>query len=135
MLAAGALKVNQTTVARRLEGSRRSWARCCSSGARKDSASARPGQRILPVATEMGEEAALLLQRLIAGSDDRPEGTVRLAGLEATAVGFLAGELAGVRAADLRIVLELVTGSPPNPIFSGARPTWRSACSDRRPTS
>jgi DNA-binding transcriptional LysR family regulator len=110
--AAQALKVNQTTVGRRLGALEEKLGVLLfdrtPAGLRVSDA----GRKIVVIASEM-EEASLSLERLVAGSDERLEGVVRIACSETLAVGFVIEGLAAFRAAHPHITLDIVTGNSP----------------------
>jgi DNA-binding transcriptional LysR family regulator len=112
LAAAGrSLKVDQTTVGRRL-------------GALEEALGARlfdrtpegftltaTGQRLLETAQTV-EQATIDLERRATGADARLDGVVRVATSETLAVTFLAGELVALHAAHPGIEVQLVTGTP-----------------------
>ncbi len=110
--AATALKVNQTTVGRRLGALEESLGVLLfdrlPTGLRVTDA----GRKIVTIASQM-EEAALSLERLVAGSDDKLDGSVRIACSDTLAVGFVVERLAAFRARFPNIALEVVTGNSP----------------------
>lgn len=110
--AARILKVNQTTVARRLGVVEERLGALLFDRTPDGFRLTERGRKIVPLATQM-EEAALLLERAVAGSDDQRAGTVRLACSETLAVGFVGATLADFRAANPDIALEVVTGISP----------------------
>ena len=111
LAAAGrSLKVDQTTVGRRL-------------GALEEALGARlferttegftltpTGQRLLETARDV-EQAAIDLERRATGADARLEGVVRIATSETLTATFLAAELVALHAAHPGIELQLVTGA------------------------
>jgi DNA-binding transcriptional LysR family regulator len=110
--AAQALKVNQTTVGRRLGALEEKLGVLLFDRTPAGLNVSEAGQKIIAVASQM-EEASLSLERLVAGSDERLDGSVRIACSETLAVGFLVEELAPFRAAHPRITLEIITGNSP----------------------
>ena len=107
--AARALKVDQTTVGRRLQAFEESLdARLFDRT--PDGLSLTPaGEGILDVA-ERVEESMLALERRIGGEDARIAGTVRIATSDAFAVGYLASRLGTLRDRHPDLVIELTTG-------------------------
>ena len=110
--AAQVLKVNQTTVGRRLGALEEQLGVLLFDRTPGGLSVTAAGSKIVEIATQM-EESALSLERMVAGSDDRLEGAVRIACSETLAVGFLVEGLAAFRLAHPRIALELITGNPP----------------------
>lgn len=110
--AAQALKVNQTTVGRRLGALEEKLGTLLFDRTPTGLNVSDAGRKIIAVASQM-EEASLSLERLVAGSDDRLEGVVRIACSETLAIGFVIEGLGAFRKAHPRIMLEVVTGNTP----------------------
>jgi DNA-binding transcriptional LysR family regulator len=109
-VAARALKVDQTTCGRRLQALEEALGARLFDRTPEGLVLTAAGERALERAREI-EEAALALERQVAGEDARIEGVVRLATSETMAVGFLVQALAGLRARHAGIALQVVTGS------------------------
>ncbi|HEX8794033.1 MAG TPA: LysR family transcriptional regulator [Polyangiaceae bacterium] len=107
--ASRALKVDQTTVGRRLQALEESLdARLFDRT--PDGLSLTPaGEGILDVA-ERVEESMLALERRIGGEDARIAGTVRIATSDAFAQGYLVSRLRALRDRHPDLVIELTTG-------------------------
>ena len=110
--AARSLKVNQTTVARRLGALEEELGVLLFDRTPEGFRVTAAGQKIIGVASQM-EEAALSVGRLAAGVDEKLAGMVRLACSETLACHYLLSSLSRFRAAHPRITIELVTGNPP----------------------
>lgn len=107
--AARALKVDQTTVGRRLQAFEESLeARLFDRT--PDGLSITPaGEGILDVA-ERVEESMLALERRVGGEDGRVAGTVRIATSDAFAMGYLVTRVGTLRDRHPDLVIELTTG-------------------------
>jgi DNA-binding transcriptional LysR family regulator len=110
--AAAALRVDQTTVGRRLDALQRdAGARLVERGA-VGSRLTDAGRRACAIARRM-EESALSLERDVAGVDARIEGVVRI-NVPDTWVPALTRALADLRAVQHGLVFELLVGAPVN---------------------
>lgn len=107
--AARVLKVDQTTIGRRLQAFEESLdARLFDRT--PDGLSLTPaGEGILDVA-ERVEESMLAMERRIGGEDARIAGTVRIATSDAFAQGYVVSRLGAIRERHPELVLELTTG-------------------------
>jgi DNA-binding transcriptional LysR family regulator len=110
--AAQVLKVNQTTVGRRIGALEEQLGVLLFDRTPGGLNVTEAGRKIVEIASQM-EESALSLERMVAGSDDRLEGSVRIACSETLAVGFLVEGLAAFRRVQPSIALEIITGNPP----------------------
>jgi DNA-binding transcriptional LysR family regulator len=108
--AARTLKVDQTTVGRRLRALEESLDARLFDRTDEGFSLTAAGERILGLAHEIEEQMSEVALR-VAGENRRAEGTVRLATSEVVAFGFLLKHLVGLRKRHPGIVLELVTGS------------------------
>jgi DNA-binding transcriptional LysR family regulator len=108
--AARILKVDQTTVGRRLRTLEEAYDARLFDRTEEGFALTVSGERIFELAREVEERMSELALR-VAGENRRPEGTVRLATSEVLSFGFLLEHLVSLRERHPGIDLELVTGS------------------------
>jgi DNA-binding transcriptional LysR family regulator len=105
-----ALKVDQTTVGRRLGALEEALGARLFDRTPEGFTLAATGERLLETAQAV-EQATIDLERRATGADARLEGVVRVATSETMAVMFLTAELAALHAAHPGIEVQLVTGT------------------------
>ena len=108
--AARILKVDQTTVGRRLRALEEAYEARLFDRTEEGFSLTASGERIVELAREVEEQMSELALR-VAGENRRADGTVRLATSEVLAFGFLLEHLVELRERHPGIDLELVTGS------------------------
>src|SRR3954463_16662153 len=108
--AARKLKVDQTTVGRRLSALEASLAARLFDRSADGLVLTGAGERILRLAEEL-ERSMLELEHQVAGDDARIGGTVRLTTSDPFATGFVIRKLTGLRKRHPELQLELQTGS------------------------
>lgn len=109
--AARELKVNQSTVSRRIAVLEESLGARLFDRTPDGLVLTAVGERVYEAARRM-EEAALAVERTASGEDAKVEGPVRLATSEAFAVGFLFDHLAELRQRHPGLVVEVSVGQP-----------------------
>jgi DNA-binding transcriptional LysR family regulator len=128
------LKVDQTTVSRRLTALETAIGASLFDRSAPRTLLTAQGEALFEAAERL-EQSALEIGRIASGSDARLEGVVRVAASETLSVAFLAGQLARFQEAHPGIQLELVTGVVSSNLLkreadlavrAGARPTQRS---------